>query len=233
MRTIRPRLRVLKFVGKELAGGVHADVCAPRTAAVGSAAMPHPFASQDEFEDRKFDGLDLRDGVVEGVAFHHCTFTACTFTGTRWLRCRFVDCTFVRCDLSNIKPLGTLLRDTSFTETKLLGVDWTAAAEFGRPVFQTCVLDYGSFAGRDMRRAKLKECVARETDFSDANLTEAVFDGTDLNGARFRHTNLSRADLRKASNYAISPVDNTLKQARFSLPEAIGLLHGLGILLDD
>ncbi len=41
------------------------------------------------------------------------------------------------------------------------------------------------------------------------------------------------ADFRGARNYAIAADLNTLKQAKFSLPEAVALLHGLDIILED
>jgi len=49
----------------------------------------------------------------------------------------------------------------------------------------------------------------------------------------FFNPNLTRADWRGARNYALRPIDNTLKKARFALPEAIALLYGLDLELDD
>ena len=46
------------------------------------------------------------------------------------------------------------------------------------------------------------------------------------------NADLREADFRDASGYLISPRENRLEKARFSLPEATRLLDGLGIVLD-
>jgi fluoroquinolone resistance protein len=79
----------------------------------------------------------------------------------------------------------------------------------------------------------LRKCIAREVSFEEADLTKADCRGTDFSGSRFNHTNLTEADFTGALNYAISPSDNTLKKTRFSLPEAMSLLHALDIVLID
>ena len=68
-----------------------------------------------------------------------------------------------------------------------------------------------------------------DVDFREADLSKADFSGTDLTGAQFGRTNLTGANLESARNYRIVPAENTLKGARFSLPEAMSLLSGLDI----
>ena len=74
--------------------------------------------------------------------------------------------------------------------------------------------------------------MARGTTFRDANLAKATFRGSNLANAEFVNCDLRGADFRGATEYALSPVDNRLEKARFSLPEAIRLLTGFGILLE-
>lgn len=45
----------------------------------------------------------------------------------------------------------------------------------------------------------------------------------------FSNTNLTEADLSAARNYHITPGQNVLKRAKFSLPEAMSLLYSLDI----
>jgi uncharacterized protein YjbI with pentapeptide repeats len=78
---------------------------------------------------------------------------------------------------------------------------------------------------------QIADCVARHADFAEADLTKANFRGTDLTDARFLHTNLTEADFTGAFNYSINASLNTLKQTKFSLPEALSLLHNLDIVL--
>jgi uncharacterized protein YjbI with pentapeptide repeats len=85
----------------------------------------------------------------------------------------------------------------------------------------------------DLSKAVITDCLAKEATFAETNLTEANCTHTDFTDSRFIRTNLTRADFRGARNYAIAADQNTLKQAKFSLPEAVALLHGLDIILED
>lgn len=193
--------------------------------------MMKPFADA-EYSDADFHSLDLRDARVEGVEFQDCRFTGIHAAGAAFVRCRFLDCTFRGSDLSNASLRSTVLREVTFEDAKLLGVNWTETTGLLRPVWRRSVLTLGNFAGLDLRKAVLSECVAREVEFGHTNLAEADLRGTDFAGSRFLQTNLTKADLRGAVSYAIRPLDNILKKARFSLPEAQTLLHGLDIVLD-
>jgi uncharacterized protein YjbI with pentapeptide repeats len=84
-----------------------------------------------------------------------------------------------------------------------------------------------------MKSVILRKCIAREASFEEADLTGADCQETDFSGSRFNLTNLTEADFRGAFNYTISPPDNTLKKTKFSLPEAMSLLHALDIVLTD
>ena len=79
----------------------------------------------------------------------------------------------------------------------------------------------------------MQNCVAREVDFAETNFSETNLRGTDFTAARFANTNLTKADLRQAKNYSIRPDSNKIKKAKFSLPEAMLLLYGLDIELEE
>jgi len=64
----------------------------------------------------------------------------------------------------------------------------------------------------------------RETDFTDSDLTNVIFDNCDLAKALFDHTILERADLRTSFNYSIDPIANRIKKAKFSITGVVGLL---------
>ena len=95
------------------------------------------------------------------------------------------------------------------------------------------MLNYSVFIGLQLDNLQLEKCIAREVDFSDAGLKKAAFTGTDLQNAIFRNTDLSESNFVGALNYAISPQLNKLKGAKFSLPEAVSLLYGLDIIIED
>jgi uncharacterized protein YjbI with pentapeptide repeats len=78
---------------------------------------------------------------------------------------------------------------------------------------------------------EMVQCTAHEVDFTRTNLTRANLIETDFLGSRFADTNLSYADLSKATNYSIHPTVNRLKKTVFSLPEAVSLLSAFDIVL--
>jgi uncharacterized protein YjbI with pentapeptide repeats len=75
--------------------------------------------------------------------------------------------------------------------------------------------------------------MARHLDFEGADLTRADFAEADLEMTRFSHCDLTEANFVRASNYQINAAENTLHQARFSLPEAVNLLYSLDIVVED
>lgn len=86
--------------------------------------------------------------------------------------------------------------------------------------------------GLNLKGIKIVECVAREVNFSDTNLTKADLRSTDFSGSRFINTDLTSADFSNATNYSINPAHNKLKKTKFTLPEAMSLLYGLDIILE-
>ena len=185
-----------------------------------------------------FRALRQENGRFNSSEFDQCVFDRCVFSRSVFAHCRFTSCRFIGCDLSNIGVPSSRFRDVRFEATKLLGVDWTKAnamAEAHGPTslsFVDCVVDLSSFFGLNLRGAVMERCSAKEVDLSEADLRDAVCRGTDFTGAKFHATNLERADLREAMNYAIDPRANRVKGARFSLPEAVALLRGLDIVIE-
>jgi uncharacterized protein YjbI with pentapeptide repeats len=186
--------------------------------------------SETDYSEQTFEGLDARENSVSEKEFHSCVFIACQFS--EFKNCKFVDCTFRQCDLSNLKVTGSSFRGLKAESCKLIGVNWPAARLVMHFELTECVLNYSNFIGLDLRKSRLQNCVAREVELADTNLSESDCRGTDFKGARFGHTNLSKADFRGALNYAIHPLDNNLKKAKFSLPEATLLLYGLGVEIE-
>ncbi len=117
-----------------------------------------------------------------------------------------------------------------FLKSKMLGIDWTAAATPLSLAVQESVVSHSAFAGLSLQKMEMVQCTAQEADFT-RTLTRASLVGTDFLGSRFAETNLSYADLSKATNYAIDPTTNRLKKTVFSLPEAVSLLSVFDIVL--
>jgi uncharacterized protein YjbI with pentapeptide repeats len=99
--------------------------------------------------------------------------------------------------------------------------------------FSDCAISHSTFIGLNLAGIHIKNCVAFEVDFREADLSRADFTGTDLSGSIFLSTNLREADLRHARNYTIDPGKNEVITTKFSLPEAMSLLYAMDIELDD
>ncbi|WP_311316321.1 pentapeptide repeat-containing protein [Kaistella jeonii] len=65
------------------------------------------------------------------------------------------------------------------------------------------------------------------------NLSSADFTDCDLSQTIFQNTNLEKADFRSAFNYTIDPENNRLKGAKFSLAGISGLLGKYQIKIEQ
>jgi len=193
------------------------------------------------YADETFKGIVADSEQIREVTFQNCSFIQCSFRETAFRACRFQSCKFKKCDLSLASVDHSAFTNTVFEASKLIGVNWVRAA-WGKtglyPLLKSidfigCVLNYSSFMGLALEKITLRKCVAREVDFSETNLKQADCRFTDFENSQFRHTNLSEADFRGASNYSIQAQLNTIKQARFSLPEAMSLLYNLEIEIQE
>ena len=72
----------------------------------------------------------------------------------------------------------------------------------------------------------------RENHFTNTTLSGADFSDVELSGTLFHNCDLSKANFSTATRYDINPLTNQIKKARFSLPEAVGLLRGFDITIE-
>jgi fluoroquinolone resistance protein len=185
-----------------------------------------------------FERLAQSGANLAGCSLYQCTFERCAFTECDFERSIIQECVFRHCDLSLAKLRGASFTQTRFENCKLLGLNWTDTtwSRKGlqqRAVFHACTLDYATFTGLPLGKLQLTGCSARDADFSEADLSNADCSDTDFTGARFIRTNLASANFAGARNYVIDPRQVNLKDARFSMPEAVALLEALGIVLVD
>ena len=203
----------------------------------GGWRVSEALASNGTYVELIFEAVESAGVEITAAEFRECRFAHCSFSETVFRACVFDDCEFVECDLSLVKLPHSLFSTTRFEGSKIIGVNWTdarwATARLWQPVrFEKCIIDHSTFLGLDLKGATFLECTAKDVDFRESDLTKADLTGCDLSGALFGGTNLTGADLRGARNYRIDPGGNTLKGARFSLPEAMSLLAGLDIEIE-
>ncbi len=191
-----------------------------------------------EYEQQAFRKIDAPQQKIKDKTFRECSFTQCTLNEVAFENCKFFKCTFKECDLNLMKVKNCVFSEVEFENTKVVGVNWMDAMWgknnlLGSINFTGCTLNYSTFIGLTLKKMKLVRCLARDVDFAEADLTQASLIGTDFSDCRFVHTNLTEADFTDATHYNIPATLNTLKKTRFSLPEAISLLHSLDIILND
>ncbi len=193
-----------------------------------------PEGAQNEYEDSAFEALSLKGKSVSSKHFYNCVFKGCDLTGAGLISCKFFDCRFESCNLSLVKVTGSVFSGTEFKDSKLVGVNWTAASwpriKLSSPLrFSNCVLNDSNFLGLSLKDSRFSGCLAKGADFRETDLSCSDLTGTDFTDCLFGKTNLAGADLTRASNYAIKVSENQIKNAKFSMPEAMALLYCLDI----
>jgi fluoroquinolone resistance protein len=194
--------------------------------------------SSSEYVGQEIQGLVHQNADIRDIEFDECTFVDCSFRETIFSNCSFRDCIFRGSDLSLAQVKNCKFTSTRFEDSQLIGINWAEAnwhkQGFLKTVdFSNCVLNYSSFFGLSLNEVKLVNCMAKEVDFAEADLSHAQCMKTDFLNSRFHNTNLAQADFTGAINYAIAASANVLKATKFSLPEAMSLLYSLDIILTE
>ena len=196
------------------------------------------FKNSEEYHEEKFVDLDLSNRSIENVKFEYCFFTCCKFDSTTFKKCKFVDCTFKSTSMNLTNFDGSTFTETEFNQCNMKGINWTKMSfpyiVLGSPIhFTDCEISYSSFYELNLSSITLINCKAHEVDFRGTNLSNSDLSGTDFLNAQFCSTNLSHSDIRKSINYNISPTENNIRKAKFSLLEVIGLLNFCEIEIDS
>lgn len=183
--------------------------------------------------NKKFENINYEGRILSNRVFSQCIFIKCSLKECFFDDSVFEDCTFEHCDISLLKFKFTAFKNITLRNTKAVGIMWTEAESPFSITASNSRLSYSSFYGKKLKKIRLTNCVADEVDFTECDLTQGVFTGTDFRGATFSNTILTKADFVGALNYAIDTKTNKLTGAKFSLPEALSFLYGLGIELVD
>lgn len=175
---------------------------------------------------------DFLKKSLEGCVFTSCSFNSCNFSESILRNAKFCGCTFVNCNFSLSKLEGCRFQDVHFIECKIVGLEFFKCEKtFFSVSFKKCLLHYCNFSDLNMKNTSFKESNLKESHFTNTSLSGADFTDVDLSGTIFHNCDLSKADFSSAMRYDIDPRTNKIKKAKFSLPEAIGLLRGFEITL--
>jgi uncharacterized protein YjbI with pentapeptide repeats len=188
--------------------------------------------TQDSYYQVKFSKLSFQNETISSKEFEECEFDSCSFIDCKIEKCKFINCQFNSCILSAIVPVNSRFIEVDFNKSKVIGFDWTKTQQIKDLNFDDCKLNYSNFRLLKLPKIKIINCEAKETDFTEVDLSEGVFTNTDFERSVFSKTNLTKANFKGARNYFIDARNNTVKKTEFSLPEALSLLNSLDIILD-
>ena len=192
------------------------------------------FEVLDAAKDRT-DAVDAAEFALAGSEFENCTFVSCDLSEAVLRGARFQDCRFERCELPMVDLTHVALRSVTFDICRMTGVDFTPLARDALGIeasFNGCDLRFALFHRLDLTGFDFKECLLSRAAFERCDLSGVAFNGSDLQGCRFEECALTSADLRGARNYLISPLSNKIAGMRVALPEALGLLSALDVVVE-
>lgn len=189
------------------------------------------------YQEQTLEGVRFAGDEIIGTEFADCVFRACAFESVRLTDCAFHACRFEGCRILSPHAERTELKHCEFDNCQLVGVQW---ADFVSPggiaapfdSLKGCVLKYGAFAGMKLAKFDFSGCELLACMFDECGLAGAQFKSCRLDGTQFTGCDLRKADFRCAAGYCIDPAANRLSAARFSFPEVVRLLDGLGIQID-
>jgi fluoroquinolone resistance protein len=187
------------------------------------------YFSNKEFVSIDYSKIKFVIGEYDNCKFIDCKFSNSFLSESIFINCEFINVEFVKCNISAV-----VFRDTNFIKCNLSGIQFDTCNQLLLSfTFNKCKLNMASYYGMKLHRMEFNDCEMIEVDFGNADLTSSTFKNCNLNKAIFENTNLSKSDFRSAINYAIDPEQNKITQAKFSLPEVVGLLSNYNIIIEN
>lgn len=189
-------------------------------------------AGQKIFERQGVKSENFSKKNLEGYCFNECIFESCDFSESDLRKTRFCTCTFVKCNFSLPILEGCRLQEVQFVDCKMVGTDFFKCEKtFFSVKFKNCIIEYCNFSELNMKNTSFSGSKVKEGYFTGTLLSGADFSDVELTGTTFHNCDLCKADFSKAIRYVIDPQTNKIKKAKFSLPEALGLLRAFDITL--
>lgn len=185
--------------------------------------------NEEEYFKEEFRDITLDREDLSGKTFEECKFVLSRFQDCNMSNCTFINCTFEECLLSATTVVSSRFLDCVFDRSKVIGIDWSRVGDIVNICFKKCELNYSNFRFVKLLKSNITDCKACEVDFTGIDLSNSILCGTDFNRSIFSNSKLSKCDFRNCINYSIDVRVNTVKGAKFSLPEALSLLNMFSI----
>jgi fluoroquinolone resistance protein len=173
--------------------------------------------------------VDVDVARCAGVEVYKCRFERCRFVEAVLDKVVFEDVEFVDCDLTRVRFGHSSLRGVRFVRCKLLGVDFSRAADHPDVAFDGCSLSYAVFDGVALKGVRFLECQLGEASFVGSDLRDADFARSDLTRAVLRDAKLGGADFSTSTALLLDPARNDSNDALISVETAIHLAQAAGL----
>ena len=146
---------------------------------------------------------------------------------------RFVDCQFRNVNLSGCSLTSSSFRNCQFSDSKMVGMNWSSCNGLSDLKFSQCLLNHNVFQLTKINFFEFIDCELKDCDFSEASLKNVDFTGSNLEGSFFSRTNLENANFTRASKYSLDITQNSIKGAGFSYPDVLALLAPFEIKINS
>jgi fluoroquinolone resistance protein len=188
-------------------------------------------------EGERFTGLSFAGEVFESCDFADCVFVDCSFTKCELDHTTLNECRFVRCEITGLRSVSSSVQSLDFEDCRLQEIEWApllSSGAFPDPIhtLKDCSLKYNTFTEMNFNRFDFSngnEIVGSM--FAKCEMQLVNLKGTELHETEFYQCDLRKADFRDATGYKVDILGSRLKDAKFSLPEAVNLLADLKIKL--
>lgn len=178
-----------------------------------------------------FTSIDFSGTRLPETEYENCIFKGCTFTDIS--RIDFSECLFELCNFSNAKAVLTALKDCTFKESKLTGMNFSPMKDFGFAVhFNQCNLSYTSFDKKKLNKSSIHHSNCRGANYTQADLSKCTIQHCNFMEAVFMHTDISGVDFTTNQHFLIDPNLNKVKKTRFASHSLGGLLYLYDIIIE-
>lgn len=190
----------------------------------------------DYYDSETFENLQFVGDECVSDEFYGCTFKNCLFDNSFINDCAFSECKFYDCTFKSMTFMDCEVHLCEFYDSNLIGINWDDFTDgqrdgFADPIekMENCLCKSNVFPGLNFAKCNFKKSQIIESSFLNCNLKEADFNSCNLDNTTFSDCECSKADFRNSTGWVIPLTSNSIKGARFSFPEVVNLLNGLGI----
>ncbi len=167
--------------------------------------------SEISFQNRTFDNMSFEGARMNDASFDNCTFVMCNFTRAFLVGSTFTTCSLQDCNLTSMIAKKLTAEQLMVEQSQLDGSEW-AGSDLCQSVFKNSNVSASgvSFAFADLSGVSALDCVWNNSDFGQANLSDAGLAGGSFVQSNFLAANISGADFLGADLSEATWIDGTV-----------------------